>query len=74
MGRPCNYAFTGVPLKCRERRRRLGSTDRHQEFTYVHFSGRFIIGLDLFHLTAAVTFLMANLVCLITKKKWAATA
>ena len=44
------------------------------DFPYVHFSDRFIIGLDLFHLTAAVTFLMANLVCLITKKKWAATA
>jgi hypothetical protein len=45
-----------------------------KNFPYVHFSDRFIIGLDLFHLTAAVTFLMANLVCLITKKKWAATA
>ena len=44
------------------------------DFPYVHFSDRFIIGSDLFHLTAAVTFLMANLVCLITKKKWAATA
>jgi hypothetical protein len=45
-----------------------------KNFPYMHFSDKLIIGLDLFHLAAAVAFLMTNLACLITKKKWAAAA
>jgi hypothetical protein len=33
-----------------------------------------IIGLDLFHLGAAMAFLVASLACRIAKKKWAIAA
>lgn len=43
-----------------------------KNFPYVHLSDGFIIALDLFHLAAAMAFLVVNCVCLIAKKKWAA--
>ena len=42
-----------------------------KNFPYIHFSDGFIIGLNLFHLAGVMAFLIANLVCRITKKRWA---
>jgi hypothetical protein len=44
-----------------------------KNFPYVHFSDGLIIGLDLFHLSGVMAFLMTTLVCRIAKKKWAIT-
>lgn len=41
-----------------------------KNFPYVHFSDGMIIGLDLFHLGAAMAFLVVSLVCRIARKKW----
>jgi hypothetical protein len=45
-----------------------------KNFPYVHFSDGMIIGLDLFHLGAAMAFLVVSLACRIGKKKWAIAA
>jgi len=42
-----------------------------KNFPYIHFSDGFIIGLNLFHLAGVMAFLVTNLVCRITKKRWA---
>jgi len=41
-----------------------------KNFPQVYFSDPFIIGLDLFHVTAVMIFLLTNLVCLIGKMRW----
>jgi hypothetical protein len=41
-----------------------------KNFPYVHFSDGLIIGLDLFHLGAAMAFLVTSLVLRIVKMKW----
>jgi hypothetical protein len=43
-----------------------------KNFPYVYFSDGFIIGLDIFHIAAVMTFLLANLVCLLGKMRWTA--
>jgi cbb3-type cytochrome oxidase subunit 3 len=41
-----------------------------KNFPYVHFPDTAVIGLDLAHLAAAITLLIANLVCLLSNKRW----
>lgn len=41
-----------------------------KNFPHVYFSDSFIIGLDLFHIAAVMTFLLTNLVCLLGKMRW----
>jgi hypothetical protein len=41
-----------------------------KNFPHVYFSDSLVIGLDLFHITAVMVFLLTNLVCLIGKMRW----
>jgi hypothetical protein len=45
-----------------------------KNFPYVHFSDRFIIGLNLFHIGAVMALLASSLAFRVMKKKWTAPA
>jgi hypothetical protein len=43
-----------------------------KNFPHVHFSHGTIIGLNLFHICTVMAFLLTNLMCRLTRKRWTA--
>ncbi len=44
-----------------------------KNFPHVHFSDRFIIGVDLLHIAAVMGFLLVSLLCRLMKRPWTRT-
>jgi hypothetical protein len=43
-----------------------------KNFPHVHFSDGAVIGLNLFHMGTVMVFLLTNLICRLTRKRWTA--